>query len=914
MKFACPGCSAEMSASPPKPGRFTLKCPHCGGGMAVRVSVMTLADEKAQLQRGMSLASFATNGATDPDRTAAPSAPQFSDPGTTDPDATAAPRGQPADFDQTSAVRSSNPDETEATRGAAPRTDQGDDTFVTSTKASAGDDADDPESFPGYEVLKRLGKGGMGSVFLARQVSLDRSVALKTLNPEWASDPAFISRFVREAYAAAQLTHHNVVQIYELGRDGPVNFFSMEYVHGGSLGDRLKKTGKLPPDEAVGYVIQAASGLRFAHDRGMVHRDIKPDNLMVNDEGLVKVADLGLVKTKGVSAEEDAGGGGNRTGDGSGLGSLPDVTRAGSAMGSPSYMAPEQCRDATTVDGRADIYSLGCTLYAVLVGKTPYQGKTAAEVISKHLYEPPPSLARTAPDVPRDLARIVERSLAKDPAERFQSMAEFIAALKQWQEAHGKSVGKPTEEQLAVFEGLTKQVANEPKAGWAGRVAMFGPLLGLLVGLIAVFLHPLTGGVILLGTLAAVASGFATGGLLTGSHLFRKAREWAFGARIVDWLTVGLAAVLFVVGLYVSGLILFGVVGLVLGAAVGIGYGYGLAKPAAARAAEMKDDLESLAKRWRLAGMDEDEVRKFVAENAGDRWERVYELVYGYPAKLLARTQHGAKVANRPKYAGWRDALVARLEAMIQQRKDAKAKKLLQQTEAARLKAAGMSDVEAKALAEDAAEDVVEQGRAIQAANADRKKTVNVREMMSRYEKAKAIPRRPRTPTLVRVFKKVLGLPFDPRFRLLLGAVLVVGALFWVNQNTAGAVEQLKNVPGEQAGAAAGSLWGQVVPLALNPEKGKPLSVGWLPQEVIGWFDSLNPLVAGLLVLLSAQSSRTRTVLVVVLAAAVAFAGQHLLGLFGVTLPDLGPLKVSHVTGLVGLLVGVGGFVVLGRK
>jgi hypothetical protein len=289
--------------------------------------------------------------------------------------------------------------------------------------------------------------------------------------------------------------------------------------------------------------------------------------------------------------------------------------------------------------------------------------------------------------------------------------------------------------------------------------------------------------------------------------------------------------------------------------------------------------------------------------------------MYGYPAKVLARALHVDKVATRPKFAGWRDGLVARLEATIQQRKDAKAKKLLQQTEAARLKASGMSEAEATALAEDAAEDVVEQGKVIAAANADRKKKVNVREMMSRYEKAKAIPRRPRTPIAMRIVKKVLGLPFDPRLRLVLGGVLIVGAMMWVNQNTAGAVEGLKNVgSGDQAGAAAGSLWERVMPLAMNPEKGKPLSVGWLPQEVTGWFDSLNPLVAGLLVLLSGLSTRTRTVLVVIVAAVVAFATHHLLGMFGVTLPDMGPVKLSHITGLVGLLVGVGGFVVLGRK
>jgi hypothetical protein len=466
-----------------------------------------------------------------------------------------------------------------------------------------------------------------------------------------------------------------------------------------------------------------------------------------------------------------------------------------------------------------------------------------------------------------------------------------------------------------VFEGLVKRAANEPLNRWAGRVGVFGPLLGLLVGVLVLFLHPLTGGVIVVGTLAAVASGFVTGGLLTGSHLFRKVREWAFGARVADWITVGLAAVLFLVGLYFSGLLLFGVIGIVVGAAVGVGFGYGLAKPAHDRGVEIKDELESLVKRWRLAGMDEDEVRAFVIDNAGDRWERVYELLYGYPDKVLARGLHADKVAARPKYAGWRDGLVAKLNAAVQARKDAKAKKLLRQTEAARLTAAGMSAAEAEALADDAAEDVVEQGKAIQAANADRKKTVHVGQIMSRYEKAKAIPRRPRTPLPVRVLKRVLALPFDPRLRLVVGAALVVGGLMWVNQNTAGAVEGLKDVgSGGQASAAAGSLWGQVVPLALNPEKGKPLAVGGLPEALTGWFDSLNPIVAGLLVLLSGLATRTRTVLVIVSGAAVAFAAHKLLGLLGVTLPDLGAVKPSHLTAAVGLLVGLVGYFLLGRK
>ena len=147
-----------------------------------------------------------------------------------------------------------------------------------------------------YEVIKELGRGGMGAVYLARQVPLDRPVALKVMNAKWASDPIFLARFTREAYAAAQLVHHNVVQIYDIGEQAGVNFFSMEFVDGKSLGDILKRDGKVTPEAAAGFIVQAARGLKFAHDRGMIHRDVKPDNLMLNVHGIVKVADLGLVK------------------------------------------------------------------------------------------------------------------------------------------------------------------------------------------------------------------------------------------------------------------------------------------------------------------------------------------------------------------------------------------------------------------------------------------------------------------------------------------------------------------------------------------------------------------------------------------------------------------------------------------
>ena len=244
------------------------------------------------------------------------------------------------------------------------------------------DRGDLPERLGGYEVLRVLGKGGMGAVLLGRQLSLNRKVALKVMHPQIAQNPSFVARFTREAYAAAQLTHHNVVQIYDIGEDKGQHFFSMEFVPGRSLMDLVREQGRLAPEAAVGYILQAARGLRHGHKQGMVHRDVKPANLMVNDEGIVKVADLGLVKLPGSGSDPE-----------SVLASLAaddvELTGTGMAVGTPAFMAPEQATSSSTVDGRADIYSLGCTLYTLVTGRPPFEGRLGSpEVMSKHLLEP----------------------------------------------------------------------------------------------------------------------------------------------------------------------------------------------------------------------------------------------------------------------------------------------------------------------------------------------------------------------------------------------------------------------------------------------------------------------------------------------------------------------------------------------
>lgn len=284
------------------------------------------------------------------------------------------------------------------------------------------------ERLGGYRIVKELGAGGMGKVYLARQLSLDRPCAIKTIQADWAANPRVIARFIREAYAAAQLTHHNVVQIYDLGQDKGTNFFSMELVAGGSLDDQLRAKGKLPPKLAATLILQASRGLKFAHDHGMVHRDIKPANLMLTNDGLLKIADLGLVKTP---QNDDA-----KSEDKDDVQSMmlasakSQVTIVGASMGTPAYMSPEQAEDAASVDKRADIYSLGCTFYALLTGKPPFDGQTLLEVITKHRQEKITRPEVIVQGLPGVLGDIIERMTAKSPEDRYQDLEDVINDLE----------------------------------------------------------------------------------------------------------------------------------------------------------------------------------------------------------------------------------------------------------------------------------------------------------------------------------------------------------------------------------------------------------------------------------------------------------------------------------------------------
>jgi WD40 repeat protein/serine/threonine protein kinase len=273
-------------------------------------------------------------------------------------------------------------------------------------------DAGEPDflaGHPRYRVLGLVGVGGMGVVYQAQHLLMDRVVALKVIHRQLVEKPAAAERFRREVKAAARLAHPNIVTAHDADQVGDRHFLVMEYVPGVTLAQRVADQGPLSPAQACDYIRQAALGLQHAHERGMVHRDLKPHNLMLTPQGQVKILDFGLARL----GQEPAG----------------DLTESGTVMGSTDFLAPEQADDPHLADIRADLYSLGCTLFFLLTGRPPFPEGTLMQKLKAHALRKPPMLAAIRADLPAGLEQVVQRLLAKEPSRRFQNPAEVAEAL-----------------------------------------------------------------------------------------------------------------------------------------------------------------------------------------------------------------------------------------------------------------------------------------------------------------------------------------------------------------------------------------------------------------------------------------------------------------------------------------------------
>jgi uncharacterized protein (TIGR03067 family) len=354
---------------------------------------------------------------------------------------------------------------------------------------------------PRYQILERLGHGGMGVVYKAQHRLMERVVALKVLNSKLLDRPASIERFRREVKGAARLIHPNIVTAYDAEQAGTSHFLVMEYVPGISLARLVEEQGPMPVSVASAYIRQAALGLQHAFECGMVHRDIKPQNLMVvqpprdpqsrDREGavprpvdaplpfgrgseVVKILDFGLARFVSETLVEDVGSSADLPDGDEHIGNLPHkLTQASTLMGTPEYIAPEQAQSASSADIRADIYSLGCTFYYLLAGHAPFPHGSAGQKVKAHLEDTPRPLAEIRPELPADLVNVIDRMLAKDPAKRLQTPTEVAEAILPFT----KEAPKPAEKSTPAAAPLRRR---HPHLALAASIAIALALVGSL--------------------------------------------------------------------------------------------------------------------------------------------------------------------------------------------------------------------------------------------------------------------------------------------------------------------------------------------------------------------------------------------------------------------------------------------------
>ncbi|MCE9619422.1 MAG: serine/threonine protein kinase [Planctomycetes bacterium] len=322
------------------------------------------------------------------------------------------------------------------------------------------------QAIPGYQMMKKLGAGAMATVFLAKQLSLDRLVAIKILPRKYSSDPKFIERFYKEGRAAAKLNDQHIVGALDVGQAGDNHYFVMEYVDGETVHDRILRKRRIEEKEAIEIIIQVAKALKHAHLQGFIHRDIKPKNMMINKAEVVKLADLGLARA--ISDREAA------------------ESEAGKAFGTPYYISPEQARGVVTIGPAADIYGLGATFYHMVTGKVPFEGKNPTEVMQRQIRDPLVPPDHVVPELTTGVALIIEMMMAKDPRDRYQSAAQLLEDLESARNGHDPIHARPTHSLVSSLATNTAEgeapptevrQLSGPSSGLSWKILLLGGLL-----------------------------------------------------------------------------------------------------------------------------------------------------------------------------------------------------------------------------------------------------------------------------------------------------------------------------------------------------------------------------------------------------------------------------------------------------
>lgn len=710
MKISCLHCQHRFKIKPKRPGRFCVACPGCR--------------EKVRVELAVSVFVLDENGT------------RVSDTVRNDQTRSNKPVAQPNGHSlherlanaSGSTIGGASVSESTMERSEAEPNDiiLGADHLFDSEATMESSDGEDVVTEPGrgsssespilggYEVLQKLGAGAMGNVYLARQISLDREVAIKTIQSRIAADPRAMARFTREAFSAAQLTHPNVIQIYDMGMEQDVHYFSMEFVRGRNLRDEVKTKGRMLPDVALKVILQAARGLRHAHQAGMVHRDVKPENLMLSDDGFVKVADLGLVKVVGDSDEQ-------RSEEDSQQSQCDaELTNAESAMGTPAYMSPEQAEAAADVDDRSDMYSLGCTLYTLVTGDPPFVGSTVNEVITKHKSEPLKRPDVVLKHVPSELGELTEQMTAKHANDRIQSMDALIGKIETLLGLDDSDKASAEEQNLESLESCTSELAANRLARVQrivrGLILLLASALTVL-GLLTSWVSPSSGAALIAFMIGAMAVGSVTyavlSSLLRRSVLGSRLRQLVFSIGVRRWFLVTSIVAIFVVVGTVCGQIPLILFGGMIGGAVAVALSLLVDVPADRNRHAAIAKLEPTLKRMRMQGLEESAVQSFVAKYAGEQWEEPFELLFGYDDKIRQREQllGQERFRRMPRYAGWRDPVIRWIDGKLRQAADRTRAKHLSRVEAASLVAEGKDPEDAKEIAQHLSLSMVSESR-----------------------------------------------------------------------------------------------------------------------------------------------------------------------------------------------------------
>jgi eukaryotic-like serine/threonine-protein kinase len=893
LKISCPRCQHPFIVKQPKAGQYLPTCRHCSAQFELTIEADTGSFRVGRWKPGSGGGQSGNPGKNVP--------PVQADITRQNPDPTRAPVKQPAkarspadaeatrigadesgntsspgvtgsSFVVSKTVRSSPNEKTEYTRAEEEST------------AGAGDAMLPASQLGGYRLIRELGRGGLGVVYLAKQISLNRNVALKLVQSRVASSPSAISRFIREAYAAAQLVHHNVVQVYDLGQEDGTNFFSMEFVQGKNLSELVRERGTIPPREAAGYILQAARGLRFVHHQGMVHRDIKPANLMLDHHGVVKVADLGLVKIP-ASADESVEGPAIASQSGS-----IELTGVGATVGTANYISPEQAAASTEVDHRADVYSLGCTLFTLVAGRPPFKGTSADEVIAQHRTQPAPRLEAVVPGVEKALGDVVSRMLEKRPEQRYSSLDETIRDLEKYLGISSGEGFRPTREWLQALEASQKDFYSQPLA----LARSWTPALFLGIGAIALivlfFVSLPWAFAALSGLIAAPVTAFLLSGFRQQGVVFDRVRQLSLSGSWTRWLMVAGGVVMLVALLFALGVI--GPWLLVVGLAAGLGAGYHLViEQGLAKQREVAlQPIQRLLREQRIAGCDEETLRQFVAANSSTNWEEFFEDLFGYDelqrarASLLANPQGPRRKTFRPL----RDRIVAWLDRKLHAIRKTDDQRKLRQIEEAALVATGVSREVAAAQAEQMSRLLVDEAdewrkeasrfqsgaRPSDPGAAAAAKRARFKAMMAEAKKGGG--KRKSNP--LETLERPLDLCFGAHVRFLAGALLIAGCALWLHKNQFFSGISAESIRTAGQAVAGGSTDIRDITSKTGLDMGKPRDDLGLP--VVGaWVSNFNAGIAGLLLVASVILGGWRASLIVLPVAGAIWLGPVLFGL-----------------------------------